>query len=32
MSENFVYLTRERLMELEKELQEMKINGRKEIG
>ena len=30
--ENFVYLTRERLIELEKELQEMKNNGRKEIA
>lgn len=29
---NFVYLTRERLIELEKELQEMKNNGRKEIA
>lgn len=29
---NFVYLTRERLIELEKELQEMKTNGRKEIA
>jgi transcription elongation factor GreA len=29
---NFVYLTRERLVELEKELKEMKINGRKEIA
>jgi transcription elongation factor GreA len=29
---NFVYLTRERLIELEKELQDMKINGRKEIA
>lgn len=29
---NFVYLTKERLVELEKELQEMKINGRKEIA
>lgn len=33
MSEgNFVYLTRERLLELEKELQEMKTNGRKAIA
>ncbi len=33
MSEsNFVYLTKERLVELEKELQEMKSNGRKEIA
>ena len=30
--ENFVYLTRERLIELEKELQEMKNSGRKEIA
>ncbi len=30
--ENFVYLTRERLIELEKELHEMKNNGRKEIA
>lgn len=29
---NFVYLTRDRLIELEKELQEMKNNGRKEIA
>lgn len=29
---NFVYLTKERLVELEKELQEMKGNGRKEIA
>ncbi len=29
---NFVYLTRERLVELEKELKEMKTNGRKEIA
>ncbi|MGA7723053.1 MAG: transcription elongation factor GreA [Ignavibacteriaceae bacterium] len=28
----FVYLTKERLVELEKELQEMKSNGRKEIA
>jgi transcription elongation factor GreA len=33
MSEgNFVYLTKERLFELEKELQEMKTKGRKEIA
>jgi transcription elongation factor GreA len=33
MSEQgFVYLTRERLIELEKELQDLKINGRKEIA
>ena len=30
--QNFVYLTKERLVELEKELQEMKSNGRKEIA
>jgi len=30
--QGFVYLTRERLLELEKELQELKINGRKEIA
>lgn len=30
--QNFVYLTRERLIELEKELQDMKNNGRKEIA
>ena len=30
--ENFVYLTRERLLEIEKELQEMKTNGRKSIA
>jgi transcription elongation factor GreA len=30
--ENFVYLTRERLIELEKELQEMKNTGRKTIA
>ncbi len=30
--ENFVYLTKERLIELEKELQEMKTNGRKAIA
>jgi len=29
---NFVYLTRERLIEIEKELQEMKSIGRKEIA
>ena len=29
---NFVYLTKERLVELERELQEMKTNGRKEIA
>ena len=29
---NFVYLTKERLVELEKELQDMKTNGRKEIA
>ena len=29
---NFVYLTRERLIELERELQEMKTNGRKQIA
>ena len=29
---NFVYLTKERLVELEKELQGMKLNGRKEIA
>jgi transcription elongation factor GreA len=29
---NFVYLTKERLVELEKELQDMKSNGRKEIA
>lgn len=28
----FVYLTRERLLELEKQLQEMKSNGRKDIA
>ncbi len=33
MSEaNFVYLTKERLVELEKELKDMKMNGRKEIA
>lgn len=30
--ENFVYLTKERLIEIEKELQEMKTNGRKAIA
>jgi transcription elongation factor GreA len=30
--ENFVYLTKERLVELEKELQELKTTGRKEIA
>jgi len=30
--ENFVYLTKERRVELEKELKEMKINGRKEMA
>ena len=30
--ENFVYLTRGRVVELEKELKEMKINGRKEMA
>ena len=30
--ENFVYLTKERLVELEKELRELKTNGRKEIA
>jgi len=30
--ENFVYLTKERLIELEKELQEMKTSGRKAIA
>lgn len=29
---NFVYLTKERLIELEKELQDLKTNGRKEIA
>lgn len=29
---NFVYLTKERLVELEKELQELKTNGRKTIA
>jgi transcription elongation factor GreA len=32
VQENFVYLTRGRLVELEKELKEMKINGRKEMA
>jgi transcription elongation factor GreA len=33
MSEvNFVYLTKERLVELEKELQDLKTNGRREIA
>jgi transcription elongation factor GreA len=30
--ENFVYVTKERLVELEKELQELKTSGRKEIA
>lgn len=30
--QNFVYLTRERLLELERELKEMKVNGRKEMA
>ncbi len=30
--QNFVYLTKERLVELEKELQDMKTNGRKDIA
>jgi transcription elongation factor GreA len=30
--DNFVYLTRERILELEKELKELKTNGRKEIA
>ena len=30
--QGFVYLTRERLLELEKELQDLKTNGRKEIA
>ncbi len=30
--ENFVYVTKERLIELEKELQELKTSGRKEIA
>lgn len=29
---NFVYLTRERIVEIEKELKEMKTNGRKEMA
>lgn len=29
---NFVYLTKDRLVELEKELQDLKTNGRKEIA
>ena len=29
---NFVYLTRERIVEIEKELKELKTNGRKEIA
>jgi len=29
---NFVYLTKERLVEIENELKEMKMNGRKEIA
>jgi len=29
---NFVYLTKERLLELERELKELKTNGRKEIA
>jgi transcription elongation factor GreA len=29
---NFVYLTKERLVEIEKELKEMKLNGRKEMA
>ena len=29
---NFVYLTKERLVEIEKELKEMKMNGRKEMA
>lgn len=32
MDNNFVYLTKERLVELEKELHELKTNGRKEIA
>jgi transcription elongation factor GreA len=32
MPESFVYLTKERLIELEKELHELKTNGRKEIA
>lgn len=30
--QNYVYLTKERLVELEKELQELKLSGRKEIA
>ncbi len=30
--QGFVYVTKERLVEIEKELQEMKINGRKEMA
>jgi transcription elongation factor GreA len=30
--ENFVYLTRERIVEIEKELKEMKTNGRKSMA
>jgi len=29
---NFIYLTRERIVEIEKELKELKTNGRKEIA
>ena len=32
VQENFIYLTKGRLIELEKELKEMKINGRKEMA
>ena len=32
VQENFVYLTKGRLVELEKELKDMKINGRKEMA
>lgn len=32
MGNNFVYLTKERLVELEKELHELKTNGRKQIA
>ena len=32
VQENFVYLTRGRLVELEKDLKEMKINGRKKMA
>lgn len=32
MEANFVYLTQDRLLELEKELKELKTNGRKEIA